>query len=238
MFLKKSNKFYILSYPRSGNHLLRYLIELYSGYCTSDGSYDFKSLYIKKYAKKSLTYIINDDFPKHKQIIGVKRHNFKSNDKKDYKLIFLIRNINYAIFSQLLTDNFKKDLKEKKEEALIELNQELNLYGTLLKEYNNWKFDKFLIKYEDLTICNEKNLIDLFDFVKVNKNLSSETIFKNYHNYQNETKKIYYENVRVSNYKKTIELFEQYPFLNNYVSQYVLENYNQKEIKLLNNLYQ
>ena len=238
MYLKKSDKFYILSYPRSGNHLLRYLVELYSGYSTSDGSYDFRNLFIKKFAKKSLTYSISGHFPKHMKIIGAKRHNFKPNDKKDYKLIFLIRNVNHAVFSQLLTGNFKKDLKEKKEEALIDLSQELNLYGTLLKDYNNWHFDKFLIRYEDLIVCNKKNLIDLFNFVKVNKNLSSEAIFKNYHIYQEKVKKNYYENVRPSNYEKIIDLIEQYPFLDDYVSQYILKNYNQKEIKLLNNLYQ
>jgi len=156
----KTVKFYILSYPRSGNHLVRFLIESLSGQPTlgaQNGKSEFATIFsIDKPIYKKINIKINTKKP-----IGIKRHHFDKYNETGFELdlLLILRNPIEAIFSHKINQ-----LTEKFDIQII--NDEFKKYCELLKIYHSSNKNKIIFYYSDL-IENDKNTLqNLKNFLK------------------------------------------------------------------------
>ena len=141
----------LLSYPRSGNHLVRFFIELLSEIPTYGCKDNKKDIEIyKNVFPEDVPFNISDF---NKMDCYFKYHNPPKNLHVN-KLIFIIRNPNEVL---LRHNNYKlnKDSYE--------------YYFKNIDYYNNHKGKKLLLYYEDI-ITNKTNFINtLYEFLDINK---------------------------------------------------------------------
>jgi len=157
----------LLSYPRSGNHLVRFLLNYYLKIPTygckgnkqdieiyknvfpekvpfNISDFDKKGCYIKYHTPPDSTRCNRLRWRQHK--------NIRSN-----KLILIIRNTKEVL---LRHNNYKLNIKGK-----------WDSYETYFKNidyYNNHKGKKLLLYYEDITTNKQKFINTLYDFLDVN----------------------------------------------------------------------
>lgn len=162
--------YYLLSYPRSGNHWMRYIIEWFSG------QYTLGDLMVAEVTPEmgdiNDPYWINpDDKPIFKRCdmpiltlgpIVKKRHSIRKGEDKSTGLIFLIRDYKECILRHLQLGG----VAVSKESVY----KQIDNYTSLIEEYNNWNDNKFLINYNDIKILNKDVLIKLLTFLDVEVN--------------------------------------------------------------------
>lgn len=174
----KSLKFYIVSYPRSGNHLLRYIIESLT-FLPTLGAQNGKSEYSTIFSIDKPIYKKTDINIKSRKPIGLKRHHFENFEETGYELdlILILRNPVEAIFSH----NILVLLKDFNKKVIM---NEFEKYCELLKVYDNSTKEKILIYYSDLlkndevVIDNLKNfLIQYTSNLNQSKHLNNEKAF-------------------------------------------------------------
>ena len=155
----KSLKFYILSYPRSGNHLLRYIIETLTGQPTlgaQNGKSEHSTIFsIDKPIYKKIEINIKSRKP-----IGLKRHHFENFSESGYELdlILILRYPIEAIFSHNLTELSKNF-------SIKIFMDEFDRYCELLKVYSTTKREKILIYYSDLLKNDMDTIMNLRNFL-------------------------------------------------------------------------
>ncbi len=136
----------LLSYPRSGNHLTRFFIELLSERPTS--SYDKISLYETKYFKE-----IPFNIKKGSQdYIYRKEHFVIHKDSKN--VIFLLRNP-----KEVLLRHYGFQYNEKS----------FDKYFNNIKQYLEFKGNKKLFFYEDILTNKEQFINELYKFLECDK---------------------------------------------------------------------
>lgn len=144
----------LLSYPRSGNHLVRFFIELLSEiptYGCKGCKHDieiYKNVFPEKVPFNILDFDKKDCYHKY--------HSLPSQNIISNKLILIIRNPNEVL---LRHNNYKLNIKEDSYET----------YFKNIDYYNNHKGKKLLLYYEDI-ITNKTNFINtLYEFLDINK---------------------------------------------------------------------
>lgn len=209
----------LLSYPRSGNHLVRFFIELLSETPTfgCKGNKRDREIY-KNVFPEEVPFNISDF---DKKDCYIKYHGPPKNIRQN-KLILIIRNPKEV----LLGHNYYK-LNIKGHWASYET------YFKNIDYYNNHKGEKLLLYYEDI-ITNRQNFINsLYDFLEVNNiekkkyvlsnidklyDLSSKGKNRVWGGIRSKTKDHYYKQIPKSikeqfdNYIN--DQFKKYPFLN------------------------
>lgn len=157
----------LLSYPRSGNHLVRFFIELLSEIPTYGcrGNPDDKEIY-KNIFPENVPFNISDF---NKTDCFIKDH-YPPRNLPTNKLILIVRNPREAI---LRHDNYKINAKSFK------------CYFSNIEYFINHKGKKLLLYYEDI-LTNKIDFINtLYDFLSVDnlkkKNYVLSNIEKLYH---------------------------------------------------------
>lgn len=206
----------LLSYPRSGNHLVRFFIELLSEMPTYGCKENEKDIEIYKNVFPEKVPFNISDFDK--KDCYFKYHNPPSQNISSKKLILIIRNPNEAL---LRHNNYKLNIKD---------------YETYFKNidyYNNHKEEKLLLHYEDIITNKQKFINTLYDFLNVNNiekknyvlsnidklyNLSSKGEKRSWGGINSNTSDYYYKKIPESikeqfdNYIN--DKIRKYPFLN------------------------
>ena len=145
----------LLSYPRSGNHLVRFFIELLSEIPTYGCKGNKKDIEIyKNIFPEKIPFNISDF---DKKDCYVKYHHPPSQNIRSNKLILIIRNPNEVL---LRHNNYKLNIKGR-----------WDSYETYFKNidyYNNHKGKKLLLYYEDIITNKHKFINTLNDFLDVN----------------------------------------------------------------------
>ena len=146
----------ILSYPRSGNHLVRFFIELLSEIPTYGCKGSKKDIEIYKNIFPEKVPFNISDFDK--KDCYIKYHHISSHDISENKLILIIRNPREVL---LRHNNYTLNINQDKWDS----------YETYFKNidyYNNHKGKKLLLYYEDITTNRKKFINTLYDFLEVN----------------------------------------------------------------------
>jgi len=160
----------INSYPRSGNHWVRYIVEWFSGQMTlgdKEGEHpkDIKNKMDTPIYKRAK--ILHMDI--NKPPIAKKRHFINTWDNKDAKLLLLLRDYKECIPRHLEIGN-KYNLNIDN----IAVKNQINNYFDIITIYDNWESNKKHVFYEDLIYCSPKfdttlkellNFFDIFDQV-------------------------------------------------------------------------
>ena len=152
----------LLSYPRSGNHLVRFFIELISEiptYGCKDSETDIE-IYKNVFSEKIPFNISDFD----KKDCYIKYHSPPSQNIRTNKLLLIIRN--------------------PKEVLLRHNNYNLNYdsyetYFEIIDYYNNHTGKKLLLYYEDITTNKENFINTLYDFLDVNNIEKKKYILSN-----------------------------------------------------------
>jgi hypothetical protein len=156
----------LLSYPRSGNHWVRFIIEWFSGKPTKGLSPNDPPIKNSILNKEILSHV-KGDFIIHKEH-GVPKGNIN-------KLILILRNPKECIYRQ--TKN-------------LAINQ-IDSYMKLVNFYENYGGKKFLLYYEDL-ITNPKNSVKkIIDFMDIYDENKFNDFMENYDLFFGESIKIY-----------------------------------------------
>tara|TARA_B110001450_G_scaffold105873_1_gene100244 strand:+ start:183 stop:839 length:657 start_codon:yes stop_codon:yes gene_type:complete len=145
----------LLSYPRSGNHLVRFFIELLSEIPTYGCKGNEKDIEIYKNVFLEKVPFNISDFDK--KDCYIKYHNPPSQNIRSNKLILIIRNPKEVL---LRHNNYKLNIKGS-----------WDSYETYFKNidyYNNHKGKKLLLYYEDIITNKQKFINTLYDFLDVN----------------------------------------------------------------------
>jgi hypothetical protein len=158
----------LLSYPRSGNHLVRFFIELLSEEPTLGCIENNKDLpiYLNEFNEdipfniKSTDDINNDSFIYNN--LYVKYH--RCPDEIPTELIFILRNPIEALIS-----NNKYNYNE----------EEYNHYFTLIDYYNNFNGKKIIFFYENIIKNNSKFIIDLYNFMDLKNESKKDYVISN-----------------------------------------------------------
>lgn len=207
----------LLSYPRSGNHLVRFFIELLSETPTFGCKGNERDIEIYKNIYPEEVPFNISDFNKmdcyFKYHSPPKNKNFRPN-----KLILIIRNPKEVL---LRASNYKIN------------NYSFNTYYRNIDYYNNHKGEKLLLYYEDITTNRQNFINSLYDFLEVNNiekkkyvlsnidklyDLSSKGENRVWGGIRSKTKDHYYKQIPKSikeqfdNYIN--DQFKKYPFLN------------------------
>lgn len=145
--------FILLSYPRSGNHWIRYIIEWFSsrktlGASEGQNSKDFGVPYDMSICERTNVPHVNIS----KQAIAIKRHRLNDWDPRDSRLLFVIRNPFECVVRNLEISKSDFNIKNEK------VQKNIDWYFDLIKEFENWKSEKYIIKYEDI-ISDSNNFI-------------------------------------------------------------------------------
>jgi len=222
---------YLLSYPRSGNHWVRFIIEWLSGMPTLGSGDD---LPIHKILEKEGGSHLNHVNGKKEFVVEKAHFSGKVNDR-DKGLILLLRNPKECIIRH--TQKLHK--------------KDIDWYMDLLSLYDSWPSKKMVIYYEDLINSPELTLQNLTTFLnieegRVNKFLDNyETLFNaSIGVYDNEEKtKIISGNRKRKSFSKGKDMFfhsknfpssklksfdktiiKQYPNLKRYIKKYIGED--------------
>lgn len=214
----------LLSYPRSGNHLVRFFIELLSETPTFGCKRNNSDIEIYKNVFPEEVPFNISDFDKKDCYIKYhsppKNKNFRQN-----KLILIIRNPKEVLLNHNYYQlNIKGDVPD---------GTSYETYFKNIDYYNNHKGEKLLLYYEDI-ITNRQNFINsLYDFLEVNNiekkkyvlsnidklyDLSSKGKNRDWGGIRSKTTDHYYKQIPESikeqfdNYIN--DQFKKYPFLN------------------------
>jgi hypothetical protein len=152
----------LLSYPRSGNHLVRFFIELLTELptkgCIGNQKID-KCIYQNKF-KIDIPFNINKNYDSSKCFTKFhfidKLDNYNNN-----LLIFIIRNPKEVL---LRHNNFKYN------------EDSFNKYFYDIDYYLDFKGNKLLLYYEDLITNKKEFIINLYNFLKNNYNISEKKL--------------------------------------------------------------
>ena len=152
----------LLSYPRSGNHLLRFFIELLSEIPTYGciGSTKDIEIYKNKFSENIPFNITNFD----KKDCYIKYHNPPSENIHTNNLILIIRNPKEVL---LRHNNYKLNVSS------------FEIYFKNIDFYNNHKGKKLLLYYEDI-ITNKTDFINtLYNFLDINNFQKKNYVLRN-----------------------------------------------------------
>ena len=153
----------LLSYPRSGNHLMRYILEYITGLPTSGcyGNPKDKPIYTNKFPNKEtpLSHVNH-----HHHFCFTKFHKIPSHYnnaylKADPALILIVRDYKECIISHI-RKNVKSGLTVENA-----FHKELMMYFKLLHYYDTFEGKKMIIYYEDLLTDGDNVLLNLAKFV-------------------------------------------------------------------------
>lgn len=153
----------LLSYPRSGNHLVRYMIEFMTGIPTSGcyGNMKDKPIYSNVFPdnKTPLSHVQHDY-----HFIFTKFHKIPSPHnsiflKADPPLLLILRDYKECILSHLYKNTGKNTIIPGS------FNRELDMYLKILNYYNSYKGKKMIIYYEDLINDTDNVLLKLKMFI-------------------------------------------------------------------------
>lgn len=154
----------LLSYPRSGNHLTRFFIELLSEYPTL-GCIDNKSdipTFMNKFTEKIPFNISIYNYTN----CYYKFHNVPPYDTE--KLIFIIRNPREVLIRQ-----------NGHEHIILEGFANYNTYFENIDFYLNCKCDKLLLYYEDIITNKEEFIHQLYNFLNIDKSEKLKYVLEN-----------------------------------------------------------
>lgn len=129
--------FYLLSYPRSGNHWVRYILEWHSKRitCNAGNSESLSSYFVEVPG-------IKENLPP----IAIKKHWIEDTDQQCFPMIFLVR-------------NYKEAIPRHCEYNSEQYQSNLEMYRKDVYSFLNWTSPKICIYYEDL-ILDAKTAID------------------------------------------------------------------------------
>lgn len=194
----------IASFPRSGNHLVRYIIEYISMRSTlGEGDESWKTtidgpIFVRV---KKLDYYL-DSNP-----IAEKRHTIRKEDF-DKKLLLIVRDfkssiIRHGCITHSLDHLFSSDY----------LNHLLNMYYYLLEDYNKWEQDKCLIYYEDLMKNPEVIINKISNFISIS---TIDDLINDYSHHFNICKEFYNDDLKIGPNVNFVLNFEQINYLKNW----------------------
>jgi hypothetical protein len=149
----------ILSYPRSGNHLVRFFIEFLSEEPTFgvDGNNDDIEIYKNQFITNIPFNIKNYN----KEKCYKKYHNFDYNITKSSELIFIIRDP-FEVLSHKANTHI--DLKE---------------YFNNIDIYKKFQKKKIIFFYENIINNKSKFVNDLYNFLNINNKIKLNYVLKN-----------------------------------------------------------
>ncbi|MDP2685272.1 MAG: hypothetical protein Q8P20_09645 [bacterium] len=171
-----SDKFNVLlSFPRSGNTWLRYIMEFISKRPTCQApAHRCVEGFAEKLGVVSSDLNLGVDITK--KVILIKRHSFeyKWDDwtKANCRLVLLVRSYKEAILRHAFAS--------KKSQDDAEIDKGIRTYMDCLSSYDAFNGQKICIYYEDLIINPKKNIGGLVDFLGVPKNEYYDIFFKDY----------------------------------------------------------
>ena len=149
--------YYLLSYPRSGNHFLRYVIEFCTGHSTLGclGNEKVDTEIFKRNDVKYLQHVSEPSLVRKAHFSSDIEELIRTSEDKEPKVIFLIRNPIESLFS-----HNKNNIK----------NKDINDFYVNLKFVENFKQNnKLIIYYENLNSENFKiSLQKLNNFMNFN----------------------------------------------------------------------
>lgn len=159
----------LLSYPRSGNHLVRFFIELLSEEPTLGciGNTEDTEIYLNEFPEEipfniKPTHDINNDSSIYNNNLYVKYH--KCPDEIPTELIFILRNPIEALIS-----HNKYNYNE----------EEYNHYFNLINYYNNFNGKKIIFFYENIIKNNVQFIIDIYNFIDLKNESKKEYVISN-----------------------------------------------------------
>jgi hypothetical protein len=158
--MENYNQDCIMSYPRSGNHLVRFFVELLSETPTEGCKCDITSIYKEKfihqfYDNNVIHFNIIDNECKFYKTHSPNGHNYN-------KLILIIRNPFECIIRHTQCYMDYKNYND------IFLNNVKN-YFDLIDEYLTHDKDKIILFYEDMLSDKQKFINELYHFLVVDK---------------------------------------------------------------------
>ena len=141
----------LLSYPRSGNHWLRYIVEWFSSRPTlgdKEGEHPndiINDVDIPIYKRVSIPHVNPHISP-----IAKKRHFINAWDDKNAKVVLVIRNYKECIVRHMyLGDHTNYDIDNEVVKSSIQN------YCSILSCFDNWGSDKVYFYYEDLLLISK-----------------------------------------------------------------------------------
>lgn len=170
------NKFNVLlSFPRSGNTWVRYIVEYISKRPTCQSPIRMSSAGILN-KKDVIGSEIDLGVDVSKKAILLKRHRFDFNwddwNKDTCRLLFLIRDYREAIIRHAAASRKINDIKT--------INKCIEGYMHCLESFHNFDGDKQIIYYEDLILAPEKEVKKIAIFLNINDQKIIQQFFKHY----------------------------------------------------------
>ena len=165
--MSNNNENVLLSYPRSGNHLCRFFIELLSELPTYGCKGSKTDVEINKNIfDEYVPFNTLTEFNKNE--CYVKYHNAPSNNTSTKNLILIVRNPREVLLNHC---DYKLNIK-RRWDSYCE-------YFKNIDYYNNHKGKKLLLYYEDM-LTNKKEFInELYDFLAINNAAKKEYTLSN-----------------------------------------------------------
>jgi len=157
----------IISYPRSGNHLTRFFIELLSEiptYGCKNNKNDIE-IYKNKFSEK-IPFNISKQFDKKNTYY--KYHSTPLKNIHPNKIILIIRN--------------PKEVLLRHNDYKLNINGKWDSYESYFKNidfYNNHKGKKLLLYYEDIITNKEEFINTLYNFLEVNNLKKKKYVISN-----------------------------------------------------------
>jgi hypothetical protein len=155
---------YLLSYPRSGNTWVRYIVEVMSKRPTI--GYDNKTdIPIGK--RRNIGVNLNAE------PILIKRHNLHEKYKDGDKLILIVRDYKECIIRHSASEDGKQSLLDKSKFKFDKETNGLHSDGVdyigCIEHYEKWPGDKLFVYYEDLLTNHTKEIPRIVDFLGIDK---------------------------------------------------------------------
>lgn len=161
-------KNHLISYPRSGNHWVRFIVEWFSGKPTKGMNKEDKPIYVNLVNKDTLSHVSGTDY------ILFKNH-WYSKIKPNENLILIVRNPKEAIIRH--KNKFTDD--------------DLKWFMGLIKSFHNHKGNKILIYYEDLLTHPKSNIENILKFLNILDEKKLNIFMDNYEELFNESINVY-----------------------------------------------
>jgi hypothetical protein len=176
----------LLSFPRSGNTWIRYIVEFISKRPTSKAPVKRCGAgFLEKNGVISTDLNLGVDISK--KVILIKRHTLTLNwdnwTKDNCRLVLLVRNYKEAILRHASAINKNRDVKE--------INKHIVEYIHCLSSYDRFAGQKILIYYEDLILKPKQEADRLVAFLGIPKGEHFEKFFDKYEYHKNRCLKYY-----------------------------------------------
>lgn len=160
---------YLMSYPRSGNHLVRFFIELFTEHPTFGCEDNEKDIPLNENIyKEYIPFNIKNDYKNND--CYRKTHSAEKMNREPKEIIFIIRNPKEVILRKTDFNFLDKNMK---------INEESKEYFKLLEFYENFKGKKHLIIYERLIKDKKKVLDELYSFLNINNPVKYDYVMNN-----------------------------------------------------------